>query len=307
MAVHMAEHEQVNIRAFDGSLADAEGVLVVERATFDESPYSATEVQSMLSNGSQRAWVAVGAGSVVGFAIAFSTYSLRGPSWEIDLLAVLPAWRGRRIATRLIREAATFGADVAPQARAFVATDNQASLKAFARAGFQVEPKVRKLLVFQPLEHNLQMHSTSDVTFRKATNIAAAAEWLPESVASVETVPRQKRSRDHLTLILAEQSGQPAGYADLVEVQTLLYRGVWIESLIASNRMAREALVCEVVNRAKAAGLHEIGAMVPRRDQRLQRTLLASGFKSLGKYHWFTAELARSGSKGETEGKQHHA
>ena len=80
------------IRAFDGSLADAEGLLAVERATFDESPYSAEQVRAMLTEGSQRAWLALAAGQIVGFVIAFPTYGLGG-----RVLGDRPAGRPRRV------------------------------------------------------------------------------------------------------------------------------------------------------------------------------------------------------------------
>jgi hypothetical protein len=96
------------------------------------------------------------------------------------------------------------------------------------------------------------------------------------------------------TVLLAEQDGQPAGYAELIPVQTLLYRGVWIESLAASTQPARAALVQEAVNRAKEANLDEIGAMVPASDWFQQKALLAGGFRSLGAFLWLVADLPLS-------------
>ncbi len=45
------------------------------------------------------------------------------------------------------------------------------------------------------------------------------------------------------------------------------------------------------MNRAMAAGLDEVSAMVPRQNQPLLHTLLAGGFRSLGAYRWFSADL----------------
>jgi hypothetical protein len=120
-------------------------------------------------------------------------------------------------------------------------------------------------------------------------------------------------SRDplsHLTLLLAEQDGRPAGYAELVEVQTLLYRGVWIESLVAPQAKVREVLVREAVDRARAAGLDEIGALVPKSSRGVRRALLAAGFRSLGDYRWLSSELpvpdlaspSHEGGKGKQRG-----
>jgi len=278
------------VRPFDGSLADAKGLLAVERATFNETPYSPEQVQAWLARGPQRAWLAVAEGQVVGFVIAFLTAGLRGPCWEIDLLAVHPDWRGHGLATRLVRAAAAYGPRLAHQARGVVAADNPASAQAFSRAGFRPAPELCLLLIDRVQETLPRFRSTPGIAVRPAADIAAAAGWLGELPA--------EGTHPGLTLLLAEQRGRPAGYAELIEVQTLLYRGVWIESLVASARAARQALVQEAVNRARAAGLDEVGAVVSHRDRALQKALLAEGFRSLGEFRWFTASLPLPGLAG---------
>lgn len=125
-----------------------------------------------------------------------------------------------------------------------------------------------------------------------------------EKPSGTQTTPEQGR----LTLLLAEQGDQPAGYAELIEVETLLYRGVWIESLVAPVSRVRTALLQEAVQWARAAGLDEVGAMVPERDWALQHALLASGFRSLGDFRWFSADLplpdTTAGSQGEKKRPQ---
>jgi len=282
------------IRAFDGSLADAEGLLAVERATFDESPYSAEQVQAMLTSGAHHAWLALGKGRVVGFVAAFPTAGLRGTCWEIDLLAVDPGWTGRGLATGLIQAAAAHGAVVTRRARAVVSADNPASARAFARAGFQ-RAQACKLLIQRLQGRSAHPWTTLDVNVHGATSIAQAMAWLPEesvSLAAAQPVSHQERpEHGRLTFLLADRYGQPAGYAELIEVHTLLYRGVWIESLTAPDQMVQAALVHEAVNQAITAGLDEIGMMVPERDRSLQDTLLAAGCRSLGDFDWFTAAL----------------
>ncbi len=61
------------IRPFNGSLADAEGLLAVERATFNESPYSPNEVRGMLTHGTQRAWLALSLSATVRFVFIVNT------------------------------------------------------------------------------------------------------------------------------------------------------------------------------------------------------------------------------------------
>jgi hypothetical protein len=77
----------------------------------------------------------------------------------------------------------------------------------------------------------------------------------------------------------------------LTEVQTLLYHGIWIESLIASRQVVRIALAHDALNNAAAAGLDEIGMMVPAGDYSLRVALKESGFRSLGQFDWFETEL----------------
>jgi ribosomal protein S18 acetylase RimI-like enzyme len=298
----------VTIRSFDGSPADAEGLLGVERATFDESPYTAAEVQAMLVDGPQRAWVAVQEDRVAGFVIGFPVTGLSGSWWEVDLLAVHPDWRGRRLGHHLIKAATDFGAGIARKARAVVAEDNGASEQAFLRAGFGVAPGRRELLIFRPGETAPRPNAQWDGRVREATGPGEVADYLaglPALAASAAAPPDPWNEEDGarkaggrgFSLLLAEQApgpgerAQPAGYAELIQVQTLLYRGMWMESFAASTPAAREALVEHAVSRTCKAGLDEIGALVHERDQLLKRALQSAGFRSLGGFRWLVNRL----------------
>ena len=280
------------IREFDGSIHDAEGLLAVERATFDESPYTAEQVPRMLSSGPQRAWLATAGPQVIGFAIAFPTAGLKGRLWEIDLLAVLPEWQGHGLATRLIRTAATGGmaarlTRAAAEARAVVATDNAPSTRAFTRAGFRAQPETCTLLIYRIVGLASVPGAGGDVRILKATDVSEVAEWNPD-LPSVEL-------GSGVTLLRAEREGQPTGYADLIQVETLLYRGLWIESLVSPDSTSRKALVDEAVSQAVTLGLDEIGAMVPEEDWLLRDSLLARGFRSVGRFRWLLARLPLPG------------
>ena len=289
------------IRAFDGSLADAEGLLAAERATFDECPYTAQEIRTMLQpeSGRQHAWLAAddnhlgaygralqrsGGGSVVGFVTAFPVNSLQGTWWEIDLLAVHPDRQGRGLGRQLIQAAAAGGEGVANRSRAVVATDNRRSARAFAHAGFQAEPGVCTLLIHRLGEQAPRPQATAGVLVHEAASAADAAAWQVFLPTPIQDCPG-------MTVLLAEHHDRPAGYAELIEVETLLYHGIWIESLAAPSRAVRDTLVYCAMNRAMAAGLDEVSAMVPKQNQPLLHTLLAGGFRSLGAYRWFSADL----------------
>jgi ribosomal protein S18 acetylase RimI-like enzyme len=282
--------EAVIIRPFDDSLADAEGLLDVERATFDESPYAAAKVQAMLTRGAQRAWLALGEDRVVGFVVAFGTNSLAGPCWEIDLLAVHPDWTGRGVATHLIQAAAAEGARLAPSARAAVATNNPGSARAFTRAGFHRDA-LCELFIFRPEDHTRRPWTAVGTTVREASSSEITPLLKGSAVGPLPRGLDSDGSPGDLTFLLAERKGQPAGYAELIQVQTLLYRGVWIESLVASAPVVSAALVHGAASWAVRAGLDEVGMMVPERALSLRETFQAAGFESLGAFDWLVAAL----------------
>ncbi len=295
------DKENVRIRPFRNTRADAEGILAVEMATFAESPYDAGQVQALLANGRQHAWLAVDSQRVVGFVISFLTEGLHRPWWEIDLLAVLPAWRGRRLATRMIQAAAETGATQARWTRAFAADDNTASARAFCRAGFHQAPELFELLIFRTEDQAPSFRPAADILIRIATGGEDLALWLGGRLdvqSEGDGQPRGTQGSIALpggptfpTVFLAERDGRPVGYAELVGVETLLYRGFWIEELTASDRLVRQALVQEVTRHAQQRGADEIGAMVPHSNGRLRTELLCTGYRSLGSYYQLTAEL----------------
>jgi GNAT superfamily N-acetyltransferase len=267
-------------------------LLAVEQATFNESPYSPREIQAMLTSGSQRAFLAVQGDAVRGFVVAFPTHSLHGPRWEIDLLAVHPAWTGQGLATQLVGAAAASGVGVAERARAAVATDNSASTKAFARAGFRPVPEMCHMLIIRTEGLERRPWLPAGVSLWETGDLLEAADWLPDETTPSRSGPqRDLAAMEGTTLLLAERGGRPAGHAELVQVQTLLYSGLWIESLAAPEEAIRRSLVVAALNRAKAAGLGEVGAMVPRSNWPWQQTLLAEGFRSQGDFVWLTAPL----------------
>lgn len=287
--------EAVIIRAFQDSLADAEGLLDVERATFDESPYAAHEVQAMLARGTQRAWLAMGEDRVIGFVVAFVTNSLAGPCWEIDLLAVRPDWAGRGVATRLIQAAAAYGARSAPRARAAVASNNPGSARAFTRSGFRRDA-LCELFIFRPEGRPPGPWTAVGMTVREACSSKEIAPLLTKgTIQPAPGEPDSAGSPGDLTFLLAERNGQPIGYVELVQVQTLLYRGAWIESLVAATPLVSAALVHSAMTWAVRADLDEVGMMVPAPGLSLRETFHDAGFQSLGDFDWLVAELPLSG------------
>jgi hypothetical protein len=213
----------------------------------------------------------------------------------MDLLAVHPDWRGQGLATRLIRAASAHGSTVARRARAVVATDNAASARAFQRVGYRTA-EICNLMIYRTEGASPVLRATPEVTVRETAAIAEIACWLPEKlIADWPPGGRGSKEPRALTVLLAERDGSAEGYAELIEVQTLLYRGTWIESLAASTGSARMALIHETLHRANVGGQDEIGAMVTSGDPSLQQALLDTGFQSLGSFHWLRARLPLPG------------
>ncbi len=87
--------------------------------------------------------------ALIGFVDAFSTVAADGTlRWEVDLLGVHPAWRGRGIARELVTRAVEVGRERGAQmARALVRIDNVASLAVFERCGFVADSSSCRLYV----------------------------------------------------------------------------------------------------------------------------------------------------------------
>jgi GNAT superfamily N-acetyltransferase len=71
-------------------------------------------------------------------------------------------------------------------------------------------------------------------------------------------------SRKANEILVAVREGSIVGFAELLYVETLLYRGIWLESLVAkgADREIQAALISEAVERAKQKRLDEIGCLI---------------------------------------------
>ena len=300
------------IRPFDGSRRDAEGLLTVERETFTESPYNADEVIHLLSNGEQRAWLAIVEDGVTGFVMAFPTYTLHGRNWEVDLVAVQPASRRQGIATELVK-AAVEGArgHSLDTARALAATDNPASQRVFTKAGFAPEGTLCYLLLYEIRGFVPRPLDSGPVTVRDlafSTEEAGAVLRLGEGLMLRPSDVLALASRKANEILVAVREEKIVGFAELLYVETLLYQGIWLESLTVqrADREVQAALISEAVERAKHRRLDEVGCLVRTRkrgmtgdverakdvENHLPREVLVSqGFAVVNEYYIFRRDL----------------
>jgi ribosomal protein S18 acetylase RimI-like enzyme len=300
------------IRPFDGSLRDAEGLLAVDRGTFDESPYNADQVIHLLTREEQRAWLAIVEGEVTGFVTAFPTHTLHGRNWEVDLVAVQPAFQRQGIATELIKAAVEgAGGHGLDMARAVVATDNPASQRAFTKAGFTPDETVCYLLLYEIrgfAPHPLDSGSVTVRDLAFSSEEAVAVLRLGQGLTLRPDDVLALAGRQANEILVAVRGEEIVGFAELLYVETLLYRGIWLESVIAqgADREVQAALISEAVERAKRKRLDEIGCLVPTRkrgmaegaeraknveDHVLREGFVGQGFSIVNEYYIFRREL----------------
>jgi GNAT superfamily N-acetyltransferase len=201
-------------------------------------------------------WVATDAanighpGEVVGFASAFLITDAGGcRRWEVDLVAVREDSRGQGLGTHLINRVCEVGkSSGVSMTRALIRTENVASQRAFERAGFTTDSKVHQLVLWTPRHEHDISRDESEV----------------ERSASIY-----------------------AGDVALLPVDTLTYRGLWIEGMTS---------VCAEEQRLALKTAHSIiarehrdntGALIPVEEASHLATDLREEGVIHGEYHWF--------------------
>ena len=175
-------------------------------------------------------------GQVVAFVDGFVTVAASGLiRWEIDLLAVDPAFQGQKIGQQLIAASTQAGQNAdAALARALIQVENFASQGAFRRSKFRITGSSLRLMV-------------SDQTMNAASD-----------------------------------SGNPY----LIPVQTMHYRGLWLEGDYTAAHLAA----------AQAAGTKQsvdlVGVLIPLRATDLMMEARRLGYRMVEHFHWWTQALA---------------
>jgi ribosomal protein S18 acetylase RimI-like enzyme len=255
-------HVDTRIRPF--TPADAAGLLAVEQAIWRESPLHAREVAALAAFPEHGVWVAeAGEGGgksrpqVVGFAWCFLTHTrARGACWELDLLAVHPGHRGRGLGTALVRAAYEDGrARGAARCRGIVAVGNTGSQIAFRRAGFTASTATRDLLARRVL--------TPPPPSPERAHFARSGE---EGQASAVIF-----THGRFTL-------------EALRVHTLLYSGLWLESLPGDDDALLE-LLDQAEDFARQQGLRDITHLGI-----LTEVLSGAGFRSENTYYEYLRE-----------------
>jgi ribosomal protein S18 acetylase RimI-like enzyme len=265
--------------------AQTRQVLSIERTCFGESALSLHQAMALFARPEQRLYLAkLSQGQAVGFCSCFSLAGAQGRRLEIDLLAVLPDWRGRGIGTALVSAARQAASDEGIDAvRAVVRVANRASEGAFERAGLTPSLARYQLLVYAPVgaqpvpylprgwHERVPAEASDDATLWRAN---AAPE--PGSIYAYELV-------DH--------SGRRVAHASVASVCTLSGPSLWIETLEAETTRSATTAARGLVERAKRWDLAQVGMLVGPATigPDLETALIAEGFERFGSFRCFEA------------------
>jgi len=278
---------------YEGTVEQCQAIVALERDAFGEADYPPAErVADVLQRKGQRAWLAydpAGRG-YVGFVTAFETQSLLGHRVEIDLLAVHEAARGRGLGSSLVEAAVeSWEHSGAHEARALVRLGNCASERAFERAGLQPSPHVVELLsTSAPLE--MPRNGLLQARLANRADLERIVTLWPGAVRDRSALDPLTETSDAAVFVL-RQGRRLVGFVELLEIHTVAYSGVWIESLVCrwDDPYVVGRLLAAADEWVAQRGLHLMGALVDMRREALRSVLIAFGFHSAGQYRFFTA------------------
>ena len=247
-----------------------------------DSDYTPEEVARILRRPEHHAYLAWHAQEPVGFCSCLETPVENGVRLEVDLLGVMAEHRCRGLATALIAESMGRARSAGIRRfRAVVAKENVPSRRAFRRAGFETARPVEMIVyqvrgtqphAFLPSDHRWYVHERGVLRAGDGA-VAFCASGASRSVY---------RLTDHsVTVALAKG----------LRVQTVAYRGLWIERLWAASEQARAIMGRGVAEEAKRFALDEAGYLMPRpcsgpaccRQQQVI-SLVRVGYRSVGAY-----------------------
>ncbi len=288
-----------SIRRLAGTLPDAQALLAVEQKTFAECPYTAEELLGRLRAPEQRVWVAECGGQVVGFVAGLRTAGLHGPRLEADLLAVHPDWQRQGIATALLLALRRDALD-AGWLRGVVGLHNPASSAAFSGAGFVPSAEACDLMLYRILGHVPRPTPQWGGVVRPLRSLAEAEQLA--SLADGDLPPAGRIwgacQASQADLLAAVEGESVVGAAELLQVDTLLYSGLWLEGVHVhpDHPRAQSALIAAAVEAGKERGLDEVGCLAPQGRWPLRASLQTEGFVALDAYRIWTAPALAPGT-----------
>jgi L-amino acid N-acyltransferase YncA len=254
------------IRVRRARLSDTEGIADVAKAVWGQDILSDV-CEAQIEGNASALWVATEEadrrhpaddpqpGTVIGFGSAFLTLGARGHRrWEVDLVAVRQDNQGQGLGTQLIGQVCEAGESHGVSlARALIRVENVASQRAFENAGFTTDGQVHKLLLWGP--------------------------------GRGDDVPRKRHEGKRGGSIYASDVA-------LLPIDTLTYRGLWIEGL--TSVCTREQRLALKTARAIVAReqLDNTGALIPLEEASCLATDVREEAIVHGEYHWFVKSVS---------------
>jgi GNAT superfamily N-acetyltransferase len=275
----------MEIRAFDGTLGDARGIIAVDEVTFGDCRYTPEYIVDLVKSANQCVWVAETEEGVAGFVSAFATHSLAADRWEIDELAVRPSAQRQGIGTALVGHALA-GAPSGALARTVIAKTNVASQRAFTKNRFAPVAEVHLLVrdVAKPLSiAQVNAVSVSHASLADAELLARLSKSTTERVRSC----LGEKENDYL---IAASTGTAPGYAELLAVRTLHYTGFWLEAIQSAgqNTQVSRALLDAAVELAQNVELNPrsdlVGHLALPEKSTVYQDCLEREFTQVGEY-----------------------
>jgi len=258
------------------TLRDAAALLHVEGVSLADSPYEPSQIISVLCREEQRTYLAWLGDELVGFCSCFRTPVDAELRLEVDLLGVVPDYRGRGLGRALIAKAVERArAEGVHRARAVVAARNAASQQAFAKAGFGVAHPVTMVVY--------------EAAGRCPTRFLGQRLRWHVCEQGCDTIPGTPD-------VICANGGSRSVYR---LVHTLVYSGMWIERLWAGTPRMRIVAARGLVEEAKRRGLDEVGYLAPREPDASRGApskevidMVRAGYRGLGEYLVLEARFA---------------
>ena len=270
----VAMNGDYSIRRAQLTLAEAENLLAAERQSLGDSPYTPPGILAVMRRPEHYTYVACLGGITVGFCSCFETPSDEGSRLEIDLLGVMPEHRGHGLAAGLIgygvAEARQRGAS---RFRGVVAAQNLASQRAFQRAGLAPSPTPCTMLMYI-------LQGNSPVSF-----LPAGWEWHVDKIGSV------LRYTLHAPTPASPSFSRRVALAECLEVYTLSYHGLWLETIWAASSEVEQVMARAIVEHAKIQDMDEVGYLAPQAHPGTETdhaAFIREGYQNAGSYLRFT-------------------
>jgi ribosomal protein S18 acetylase RimI-like enzyme len=265
------------IRRAEPVLDDARALLAVEHETLGDSSYSPRKVVSILDRPEHHAYLAFEGEEAVGFCSCIQTPLGEGGQLEIDILGVLSEHRCKGIGSALVaggvHEAVARGVR---RYRAVVAEDNLSSKRTFQSLGF-TQIAVAEMMVYQ-------VRGRAPVEF-----LPPSWQWQIRCEGRCEKAALSQafdaHGLGHEVHHMQDENGGPVAAAECLQVQTMAYKGFWVEGFEVLSHRATGYMARALAERAKELDVDEVGYLVPRQgaDDALI-PLVAAGYENVGTY-----------------------